>query len=136
MGFVFQTFALIPRLSVLDNIAYPLIPRRIPRSQRYEIARSLLERCGIANTISKSPEYLSVGEQQRVAMARALAGQPEVLLADEPTSNLDARSADLLLALLHDLHSHGNTVIVASHDRTLVSCATVLLELEIGRVKL
>lgn len=136
MGFVFQTFALIPRLPVWENIAYPLIPRGIPRLRRYEIARSCLERCGIAHTITRRPEELSVGEQQRVAMARALAGQPDVVLADEPTSNLDPRSAGVLLALLKELHSEGRTVIVASHDRSLVSCATVVIELEMGRVKL
>lgn len=136
MGFVFQTFALIPRLPVWENVSYPLIPRGIPRVRRYEIARSLLERCGIANTIIKKPEELSVGEQQRAAVARALVGQPEVLLADEPTSNLDVRSAGLLLALLKELHVEGRTVIVASHDQSVVSSATVVLELELGRVKL
>jgi putative ABC transport system ATP-binding protein len=135
MGVVFQNFSLIPKLSVWDNVTYPLIPRGIARAERYRIAQAILSRLALADKISKRSEQLSGGEQQRVAVARALAGGPAVLLADEPTSNLDPRAARALASLLRQTHEEGKTVLVASHDPQIVSFATQVYELEQGRLK-
>ena len=135
MGFVFQNFALIPMLPIWENITYPLIPRAIPRAERYRLAQSLLSDCGMADKILKRPDELSAGEQQRVAVARAVAGQPEVLLADEPTSNLDRSTGRSLILLLQGFRASGKTVIVASHDAEVVSLADEVYELELGRLK-
>jgi putative ABC transport system ATP-binding protein len=132
LGFVFQSFALIPKLPLWENITYPLIPRGIPRADRYEIARTLLARFGLTSKLLKTPQELSTGEQQRVAMARALAADPEVLLADEPTSNLDRGTAARLLSCLYDFHASGRTLIVSTHDPELVRLATHVNELECG----
>jgi putative ABC transport system ATP-binding protein len=135
MGVVFQNFSLIPKLSVWDNVTYPLIPRGIARAERYGIAQAILSRLAMLDKISKRPEQLRGGEQQRVAVARALAGEPTVLLADEPTSNLDPRAARALASLLRQIHSEGKTVLVASHDPEIVSLATQVYELDQGRLK-
>jgi putative ABC transport system ATP-binding protein len=133
MGFIFQDFALIPTLPVWENITYPLIPRGIRRGQRFELAQSLLARLGMPDKLGELPTELSGGEQQRVAVARALAGQPEVLLADEPTSNLDHGAGEILKSILQGLHDEGKTVIVASHDSQLLTMATNVYELERGK---
>ncbi len=134
-GFVFQNFSLISGLPVWENITYPLIPRGLSSGRRFELARSLLAELGLANRLSTLPRELSGGEQQRVAFARALAGEPEVLLADEPTSNLDPDSSRSLIELLRKSHAQGMTVILASHDPEAVPCATQVFELEAGRLK-
>jgi len=134
-GFVFQNFSLISGLPVWENITYPLIPRGLSSGRRFEIARRLLEQVGLLDRIIARPRELSGGEQQRVAFARALAGEPEVLLADEPTSNLDPDSAKDLIELLRKSHAQGMTVILASHDPQAAPCATQVFELESGRLK-
>ena len=136
LGFVFQDFALIPNLPAWENITYPLIPRGWSRGRRQELALSLLARFGIADRFTARPEELSGGEQQRVAVARALAGAPEVLLADEPTSNLDLGAAGELLATLREFHAGGNTVVVSTHDPQLADLATEVHELRAGRLVL
>jgi putative ABC transport system ATP-binding protein len=133
MGFLFQDFALIPDLSVWENITYPLIPRGVPRSQRRRRAETLLDRLGLVNRSDERPQNLSGGEQQRVAFARALVGEPEVLFADEPTSNLDVASAQELLALLRSCHAGGQTVVVSTHDPQLAALATTVCVLRAGR---
>lgn len=134
IGFVFQDFALVAGLSVWENVTYPLIPRGMSRPQRYELARTLLDRLGLADRLMERPRALSGGEQQRVAVARALAGQPDVILADEPTSNLDPQSARTLVALLGDVHREGKTVVVSSHDPAIRELATAVHELASGRL--
>jgi putative ABC transport system ATP-binding protein len=124
MGFVFQDFSLIPNLSAIENVTYPLIPRGIPRGERLRRARELLLALGLAERERVSASALSGGEQQRVAIARALAGQPELVLADEPTSNLDPESAATLLALLRELHAEGTTLVLASHDPSVIGLST------------
>jgi putative ABC transport system ATP-binding protein len=128
-GFIFQDFALIPNLSALENITYPLIPRGVPAAERCLRARELLARFGMEGRLASRAGALSGGEQQRVAIARALAGGPEVVLADEPTSNLDAETSELLFELFRELHTQGKTVIVASHDPRVVGLATCVHEL-------
>ena len=115
MGFVFQDFALIPNLSAEGNITYPLIPRGVPRAERRRRAGAVLARFGMEDKRAVRARGLSGGEQQRVAIARALADQPEVVLADEPTSNLDAEASQALLAIFRELHAEGRTVVLSSH---------------------
>jgi putative ABC transport system ATP-binding protein len=134
MGFLFQDFALIPDLLVWEHITYPLIPRGVPRSERRRRAQLLLERFGLAERSTERPPNLSGGEQQRVALARALIGDPEILFADEPTSNLDAVSAQDLIAHLHTCHSGGQTIVVSTHDQRLVALATMVHALHGGRL--
>lgn len=133
MGFIFQDSGLIHNLPVWENISYPLIPRGVTRAARLEQARRLLGRLGLAEKHSALPSELSGGEQQRVAVARALVGDPEVLFADEPTSNLDRASAASLLAILRDFHERGGTVVVSTHDAELVALAEQRFELVGGR---
>ena len=133
-GFVFQDFALIAGLPVWENVTYPLIPRGVPRSRRRDIARTTLAPLGLASKEHARPGELSGGEQQRVAFARALAGQPEVLLADEPTSNLDADTGRQVCDVLRNVHAAGATVIVASHDPAVVALATRDYELRQGKL--
>jgi len=135
LGFVFQDFSLIPGLTVWENITYPLIPRGISSSVRYHRAGELLARFGLGDKIHARPRELSGGEQQRVALARALAAQPEVLLADEPTSNLDPEAGRTVLTALQQLHAEGRTVVLSSHDPRVVGVANRFYELEGGRLK-
>jgi putative ABC transport system ATP-binding protein len=134
MGFVFQDFSLIPTLAVWENVTYPLIPRGVGRGERLALAREWLGRFGLAGRLWARPRELSGGEQQRVALARALAGRPEVLLADEPTSNLDAESGRAVLAALQELHAEGRTIILASHEPAVVALADRVYALEGGRL--
>jgi putative ABC transport system ATP-binding protein len=134
MGFIFQDFALIPNLPVWENVSYPLVPRGVPAGRRRELAAALLARLGVGDKLAARPRELSGGEQQRVAVARALVGEPEVLFADEPTSNLDAASAAELLAVLREFHAAGKTVVVSTHDPQLVALATDTYELRSGRL--
>jgi ABC-type lipoprotein export system ATPase subunit len=134
LGFIFQDFALIPNLSVIENITYPLIPRGVAAGERLRRARELLSRFGLEAKLAVRARELSGGEQQRVAIARALAGGPEVVFADEPTSNLDPESGRLLLGVFQELHAQGKTVILSSHDPQMVPLATCVLELEGGRL--
>jgi putative ABC transport system ATP-binding protein len=135
MGFVFQDFSLIPGLPVWENITYPLIPRGASRAARYQRAEALLHRLGMADKVHMQPQQLSGGEQQRVAVARALAGQPEILLADEPISHLDPAASMELLTLLQQLHGEGTTILLATHDPGLVARATTVFTLKAGRLK-
>ncbi len=134
LGFVFQDFCLIPRFTVLDNIIYPLIPRGIPHTERLRRARELLTRFGIEGKLHVRADELSGGEQQRVAIARALAGQPDVVFADEPTSNLDRETGAIFLQVLKELHLAGKTAVLTSHDPEVVALATRVIELKGGKL--
>jgi putative ABC transport system ATP-binding protein len=135
MGFVFQDFSLIPHLSAGDNITYPLIPRGIARKERVRRASQLLSRLGMEGRLTAPVRELSGGEQQRVAVARALAGEPEAVLADEPTSNLDAETSHAVLAIFREMHAKGATIISSCHDAQMGSLATCVLELHGGNLK-
>jgi putative ABC transport system ATP-binding protein len=135
MGFVFQDFALIPNLTAEENITYPLIPRGVPRAERRRRARAMLARFAMEDKGAVRARGLSGGEQQRVAIARVLAGCPEVVLADEPTSNFDDEASQVLLAIFRELHAEGKTVVLSSHDAAVVALATRVYRLQGGRLK-
>jgi putative ABC transport system ATP-binding protein len=123
IGFVFQGFALTARLPLWENVTYPLVPRGVGRAARRARAEAVLDHLGLAGYAETRPEALSGGERQRAAVARALAGEPDLLIADEPTSSLDPDSAAAVTAALHELHARGGTVLVATHDPQLVAMA-------------
>ena len=120
-GFVFQSFHLLPRLSALENVAMPLRFAGKSTAEQRERAAALLERVGLTDRLTHRPSELSGGQQQRVAIARALANRPAVLLADEPTGNLDSHSGEEVVALLEELNGEGQTVIVVTHDEGLAA---------------
>ena len=135
VGFVFQTFNLVQTLSALQNVELPMIFQGLPRSERTSRAKDLLARVGLADRIRHKPSELSGGERQRVAVARALANNPEIILADEPTGNLDADSGAAILSLLKDLSDRdGKTVILVSHDPEAAEIADRIVKLRDGCV--
>jgi putative ABC transport system ATP-binding protein len=134
IGFIFQDFALLPRLPIWETVTSGLIPLGIGRQARHDRAKSLLTRVGLGAAAHARPEELSGGEQQRVAVARALAGEPEVVLADEPTSNLDPEAGRQLLALLQAIHAEGRTILIATHDPRLIAASEEVYHLEAGRL--
>lgn len=134
IGFVFQSFNLFSRISAWENVSYPLVPMGVPVRERYERAGDLLERLGLGDRLDHTPEELSGGEQQRVAIARALINNPEVLIADEPTSNIDAHSIGRLLEILGQLREERKTIIISSHDPVFMEHGDVLFNLERGKL--
>jgi len=135
IGFIFQGFHLLPTLTAIDNVLVPLIPQR-PGSAARERARSLLAAVGLEGREHAMPSSLSTGQQQRVAIARALINEPKVVLADEPTGNLDSRTGQEIVRLLRDLRDRtGTTMIIATHDRDLASRCDRVLRILDGRVQ-
>lgn len=133
VGFVFQSFNLIPSMSALENVAFPMQFAGITSAQRKEQARSLLSQVGLDNRADHRPTELSGGQQQRVAIARALVNNPSLVLADEPTGNLDTSSGAAIMQLLSDLHNSGRTVLVVTHDPRMTRFATHKIFLLDGR---
>ena len=134
IGFVFQNFYLMPRMTAIDNVAQPLIYRGLAPPLRRQSAIEALTRVGLEQRLHHKPNELSGGQRQRVAIARALVGRPELLLADEPTGNLDSRTAREILELFADLHGSGLTLIVVTHDPTVASHCHRLVRLHDGRI--
>jgi putative ABC transport system ATP-binding protein len=134
IGFVFQSFNLLPRTSALENVAAPLLYRGIRRAARLAQARQALERVGLADRMDYDPGQLSGGQLQRVAVARALVGEPALLLADEPTGNLDSRSGAEVMELFAALHQAGTTVLMITHDPTVAARAQRRMVLDAGRL--
>jgi putative ABC transport system ATP-binding protein len=116
IGFIFQSFNLLPRMSALDNVAQPLVFRGLGRKDRLKTATAALERVGLGDRLDHLPNQLSGGQRQRVAVARALAGEPNILLADEPTGNLDSKTTEGIMALFDELHDQGQTIIIVTHE--------------------
>lgn len=134
IGFIFQSFNLIPSLTALENVELPLIYRRIPRRERLRLAQEALERVGIANRMRHYPAQLSGGQQQRAAIARAIAAKPPIILADEPTGNLDSAAGAQVMGILRTLHGEGHTIILITHDESIASSAGRLIRIIDGRV--
>jgi len=135
IGFVFQNFYLLPRITALDNVALPMVYTGVPLAERRARARDILERVGLGDRIKHNPSELSGGERQRVAVGRALANDPEILLADEPTGNLDTRTGAEIMDLFGELHRSGKTVIVVTHDMEIARRAERIVRLRDGLVE-
>jgi len=121
IGFVFQSFQLLPRASALENVELPLIYRGVSKKERRSRAKEALELVGLGDRMTHKPAELSGGQRQRVAIARALVTQPALLLADEPTGNLDSRTGEEIVRLFHDLHARGNTIVLVTHEPKLAA---------------
>jgi putative ABC transport system ATP-binding protein len=135
IGFVFQTFNLLPRASAVTNVELPLVYARVGGRERRERAMEVLERVGLADRAGHRPNQLSGGERQRVAIARALVTRPALLLADEPTGNLDSRTGEIILGLFKEIHSEGNTILLVTHDAGVASAARRIVRIRDGRVE-
>ena len=134
IGFIFQSFHLVPDLSVLDNVQIPLLYRKMAGSARRDAARRALERVGLGARLNHFPSQLSGGQQQRVAVARAVVGNPRVLLADEPTGNLDSQMGDEIMGILRDLHKgEKTTIVMVTHDERLAQGTERIVRLFDGR---
>jgi putative ABC transport system ATP-binding protein len=134
VGFIFQSFNLIPSMTALENVIFPMRFRRIAQHQRRERALNLLEQVGLGDRAYHRPTELSGGQQQRVAVARALVNDPQLILADEPTGNLDTQSGLAIIQLLSDLHQQGRTVLVVTHDSRIARFATQTIRILDGRI--
>lgn len=134
MGFIFQSFNLVPSMSALENVAFPMQFAGVPAVHRNETSRYLLEQVGLADRSHHTPSELSGGQQQRVAVARALVNNPTLILADEPTGNLDTQSGVAVMQLLSELHKAGRTVLVVTHDPRMAGFATHKIFLLDGNV--
>jgi len=135
LGFVFQTFHLIPDLAVVDNVEIPLLYRRLSNGERRTLAEAALDRVGLSSRTRHFPSQLSGGQQQRVAIARAIVGRPRILLADEPTGNLDSQMGDEVMALLKDLqHRDRTTVVMVTHDARQAEKTERIIRLFDGRL--
>jgi putative ABC transport system ATP-binding protein len=134
IGFVFQQFNLLASLSAWRNVELPLAYGRVPRSERRQLAMHALDLVGLSDRVDHRPGELSGGQQQRVAIARALVTEPRLILADEPTGNLDSASTRDVLGLLTDLHRAGRTVVLITHDREVAAAAERVVEMRDGRV--
>ena len=134
IGFIFQSFNLIPKLSAEENVELPLIYRGVRSSERAERVRQALDRVGLLPRAKHLPTELSGGQQQRVAIARALVTNPSLILADEPTGNLDSKTSREIMELLHELHEQGNTVVLITHDNDIARQARRSLHILDGRL--
>jgi len=134
LGFIFQQYNLIQKLNVLSNVELPLIYQRVPKSERIERAKEALKRVGLDGKENRYPQQLSGGQQQRVSIARALASQPSVILADEPTGALDSKTGIEVLELIKKLNEEGNTIVLVTHDNGIAEQAKRVVRLQDGKI--
>ncbi|MBS3169925.1 ABC transporter ATP-binding protein [Candidatus Woesearchaeota archaeon] len=134
IGFIFQIFNLIPSLNALENVALPMMFQDVSRDERMRKAARLLQRVGLENRMKHLPNQLSGGQRQRVAIARALINDPEIILADEPTGNLDTKTGDEVMTLLKDLNRQGKTIILVTHNNELTKLADTIVYLKDGKI--
>lgn len=135
VGFVFQTFNLMPRLTAVENVALPLVFRGVSKDERHERAGDILERVGLGDRLGHAPNELSGGQRQRVAIARALVNDPALLLADEPTGNLDSETGANILDLFDELKAEGNTLVMVTHERDVAERADRIIHLLDGQIE-
>lgn len=135
IGFVFQTFNLLPRNSALDNVALPLVYAGVNKQQREQRARQVLENVGLGNRVDHRPNELSGGQRQRVAVARALINNPSIILADEPTGNLDTKTSIEIMGLIEDIHAKGNTIILVTHEEDIALHAHRIVRMRDGLIE-
>lgn len=135
IGFVFQTFNLLPRLTALDNVALPLVYAGVSREERRDKSRKTLESVGLGDRVTHKPNELSGGQRQRVAVARALVNSPAIILADEPTGNLDSKTSNEIMGLFEEIHQKGNTVIIVTHENDIAMYAHRIIRLRDGLVE-
>lgn len=134
VGFVFQAFNILPRFNALENVILPMVYAKTPRKERRQKAERLLSEVGLANRMHHKPSQLSGGEQQRVAIARALVNDPAIILADEPTGNLDSASGNAIIEILLDLNRRGRTVIIVTHEKSVAEKTGRVIKLLDGKV--
>ena len=135
IGFVFQTFNLLPRTTALDNVALPMIYAGYSKSERNERATEVLKQVNLADRMDHQPNQLSGGQRQRVAVARALVNKPSIILADEPTGNLDSKTSVEIMKLFGDIHASGNTVILVTHEEEIAAYANRVIRLRDGLIE-
>jgi putative ABC transport system ATP-binding protein len=135
IGFIFQTFNLLPRSTALDNVILPLIYAGLKKEEREKQAKLALDQVGLSDRITHKPNELSGGQRQRVAIARALVNNPSILLADEPTGNLDTKTSIEIMGLLHDIHKSGNTIIIVTHEEDIAQHAHRIIRLRDGVIE-
>jgi putative ABC transport system ATP-binding protein len=133
-GYVFQDYALLPELTAVENVALPLLMQNMPRKRAYKKAQDALERVGLGHRIHNLPSRLSGGEQQRVSIARAVAHEPNILFADEPTANLDNESSRSVMDIFLDLHKKGQTIIMVTHEEEYAKMAGSLIKIDDGKI--
>ncbi|PID93072.1 MAG: macrolide ABC transporter ATP-binding protein [Bacteroidetes bacterium] len=134
IGFIFQTFNLLPRYTALENVMLPLVYAGVPKQERLEKAGAALEEVGLSDRINHRPNELSGGQRQRVAVARALVNNPSIILADEPTGNLDSKTSVDIMKLFGEIHSRGNTIILVTHEESIARYAQRIIRLLDGEI--